>query len=65
MLFRDFRRNRWRDQIVADGDDLKQWYSVRGSLTHANLPPDSTVEAEITRRERRMERLRTRLKETA
>lgn len=61
----EFRRGLWRDEVLRNGRELKQWVSVRTSLQEAGAAPDTVVEFEISRLERRKSTLLDKLKETA
>lgn len=64
--FNKFRRDRWRDQVLATGKRLREMEYARGGID-ATVWPDVAegLDLDIDRLTRRRDRLLTKLKETA
>lgn len=60
------RRDRWRDQILTAGEELRQKQSLRHAINGHVWPEEAQyLDAEIDRLHRRLDRLRDNLKRTA
>lgn len=61
-----FRRNRWRDQVIANGERLRAAEAARASIDGRLWPEDAEyLDALIDHHTRRRDRLLKNLKETA
>lgn len=65
-FLRKKRRDHWRDQVIANGERLRELEVSRAGIS-STLWPDVTeeIDAEIDRRIRRRDGLLTKLRETA
>lgn len=61
-----FRRDRWRDQVIANGKKLRREEAYRAGLDADILPEEAAIaDANIDRLTHKRDRLLTNLKETA
>lgn len=61
-----FRRDRWVNQVIAVGRQLRSAEAARNGVNAANWPHDAEyLDAAISRLTNRRDRLLTKLKETA
>lgn len=61
-----FRRNRWRDQVIQNGERLRRFEAARAGINATVWPHDAAyLDAEISRLTRKRDRLLTKIKETA
>ena len=61
-----FRRDRWRDQVISVGKQLRRYESARAGIDGREWPEDAQyLDSMIDHYTRKRDRLLTKLKETA
>lgn len=66
MLFKNTRRNWWRDRVISNGIKLESVQRQRADVDGQQWPEDAEyLDREINRLSRKRDHLLTKLKETA